>query len=70
MVSEPRTGEEHLRAAQTQLAAGPAENLVSTACPGCGVRFAMLARLDAGGWHLRCTACRHTCDGELKEGSQ
>jgi hypothetical protein len=36
-MSLPKTEEEKLRAQATQDRAGLAENLVSTACPGCGI---------------------------------
>lgn len=65
-MSNPVTDEEKLRASLTLSCAGMTDNLVSTACPGCDTRFAMLARYDAGGWHLRCTVCAYYCDGELK----
>lgn len=66
-MSEPRTDFEKEQALLTLDAAGPAENLVSTACPGCNIRFAMVAKYDAEGWHLRCTLCGYRCEGELKK---
>ena len=72
-MSAPRTPEEWERFEQTQAHAGPAENVVSTACGNCGVRFASLAQFkcwDAGEtnpyWKLRCVLCGHTSRGELK----
>jgi hypothetical protein len=72
-MSLPETQEEKLRAWEAQYCAGLAENLVSTACPGCRERFTTLARyvlrgLDdsTGVWLLRCTACGHRTEGELK----
>lgn len=65
-MSDPVTEEERLRCDLTGAGAGPAENIVSTACPACSTRFAMLARYNAEGWHLRCTACGWAGTGELK----
>ena len=65
-MSQPKTEFERKQFALTADAAGPAENVVSTACPECGIRFAMLARYDAEGWHLRCTLCGTLATGELK----
>lgn len=52
--------------------AGPAENIVSTACPDCGTRFAMLAKFRASAdgppqWRLRCVNCGSSYEGDLKE---
>lgn len=66
-MSAPRTAAERGQYARTARVAGPAENVVSTACPECGVRFAVLARYDAEGWHLRCTLCGVRFKGELKD---
>jgi hypothetical protein len=65
-MSQPKTPEEQARHDATASVAGPAENVVSTACPSCGVRFAMLATYKADGWHLRCTSCGQRAHGELK----
>jgi hypothetical protein len=72
-MSAPRTPEEWARHDATQRCAGPAENVVSTACPECGIRFACLAQFkcwDAGDtqpyWKLRCVLCLHTFAGSLK----
>lgn len=72
-MSAPRTAEEWERHDATQNCANMAENVVSTACPECGTRFACLAQYkcwDAGDmqpyWRLRCTLCGHTCNGTLK----
>lgn len=65
-MSLPVTDEERRQAAETTSCAGLTENLVSTACPACAVRFALLGKLDAAGWHLRCTCCDWTGNGELK----
>jgi len=53
--------------------AGPAENVVSTACTHCNRRFTQLAEFkcwDAGDtnpyWKLRCTHCGHRSNGSLK----
>lgn len=42
------------------------ENVVSTACPECGVRFALLVIHRAGVWLLRCVECGWLGDGEPK----
>lgn len=65
-MSRPVTDAEREQEVITQQVAGPAENVVSTGCPECGTRFAILAKLDAEGWHLRCTVCGWHGDGELK----
>lgn len=66
-MSQPRTEEEWAQHDATARAAGPAENVVSTACWSCGVRFAVLATLKHDGWwHLRCTQCGKRARGELK----
>lgn len=65
-MSAPKTDEEIRQSIETQCDAGPAENVVSTACPACGVRFAMVAKFDWDSWHLRCTLCGHQCKGKLK----
>lgn len=66
-MSLPQSNAEWARFNATARYAGPAENIVSTACPDCGTRFAMLAELKADGWHLRCTECDARAMGELKE---
>lgn len=43
-MSDPKTAEEFRQRDITLAAADPGDSLVSTACPNCGVRFAMLAR--------------------------
>jgi hypothetical protein len=43
-VSDPVTEEEYAQAAATLATAAGDELLVSTACPGCGTRFALLVR--------------------------
>jgi DNA-directed RNA polymerase subunit RPC12/RpoP len=68
-VSLPQTATERQQLRLTEAAAAGAENTVSTACPECGTRFAMLARFNASGWHLRCTLCGCRRTGELKEGT-
>ena len=70
-MSRPVTAAEWLQFGRTEQAAGPAENVVSTECPVCRVRFAMVAKYerDASGkpvWNLRCTRCGHHVNGELK----
>ena len=72
-MSIPRTEDEIAQAKRTELQAGPAENVVSTACVNCGMRFATLATFrvwDCGdgmpGWRLRCVNCGDTAAGELK----
>jgi DNA-directed RNA polymerase subunit M/transcription elongation factor TFIIS len=73
-VSIPRTEGEKTRFETTRLQAGPAENVVSTACPACGVRFVMLAHYQLTNnspdvmpfWYLRCTVCGEERTGELK----
>lgn len=70
-MSAPRTEEERFQAEITLQHASLAENLVSTACPGCGVRFAMLAKWqrdenEVPAWFLRCVRCGHQCKGETK----
>jgi hypothetical protein len=65
-VSKPVTDAERAQADKTLLQAGPSENLVSTACPVCGVRFAMLARYVVSFWYLRCTECGAERTGEPK----
>jgi hypothetical protein len=66
-VSQPRTSQELADFAITEQLAGPAENVVSTQCPHCHIRFAMLATYSRAGWHLRCTRCSHQTTGELKQ---
>jgi ribosomal protein S27E len=65
-MSRPVTDAEREQDQRTNQAAGPAENVVSTACPGCEVRFACLVTYDRAGWHLRCTLCGWVGMGELK----
>lgn len=65
-MSLPVTAEEKAQFTRTQQLASTTENVVSTACPGCGTRFAVLARLDASGWTLHCTRCHLYGKGELK----
>ena len=65
-MSLPVTAEEKARHDATASAAGPADNVVSTACPQCHTRFAMLAKFKADGWHMRCTVCGGSFRGELK----
>ena len=69
-MSEPKTQGELRQAALTMGAAGPTENLVSTECPVCHIRFAMVARLAGSetgpAWKLRCTMCGAQRDGELE----
>jgi hypothetical protein len=72
-MSAPRTPEEWDRHNVTLTFAGPAENVVSTACENCEQRFVQLAEFkcwDAGDtnpyWKLRCTSCGHRCNGSLK----
>jgi predicted RNA-binding Zn-ribbon protein involved in translation (DUF1610 family) len=65
-MSQPRTQEEFWQYEATTAVAGLADNVVSTACPSCGIRFAMLAAYKADGWHLRCTQCGERFHGELK----
>lgn len=71
-MSAPKTLAEWAQHDMTQLQAGQAENVVSTACGQCDTRFAQLASYkcwDAGGqpyWKLRCTVCGHVGRGELK----
>lgn len=65
-MSRPVTTAERDQEQLTATCAGLAENVVSTACPSCEVRFALLASYDAAGWHLRCTLCFWTGTGELK----
>jgi len=69
-MSEPRPGSEQERAELTLAQAGPAENLVSTGCPECKVRFAMLAALGAEDWLLRCVNCGWWGRGNLKDVTQ
>jgi predicted RNA-binding Zn-ribbon protein involved in translation (DUF1610 family) len=66
-MSLPAGDAEWRRYNQTAALAGPAENIVSTACPDCGVRFVMLATLRADGWFLRCANCDARRMGELKQ---
>jgi hypothetical protein len=67
-MSLPRTEEELAQYTRTLAHAGfGAPSVVSTACPGCKTRFAMLAMYGPGGWLLRCTLCRTGRRGELKE---
>ena len=70
-MSLPVTPEEKRRYSETVAGALPGENVVSTACPECHTRFAMLAtwKRDASGkpdWFLRCVVCGTSCKGELK----
>lgn len=57
-VSPPKAPEEEAQAGT--------ENLVPTACPGCGQRSRLLAKKHAGGSVLRCTYCSWSGPGELK----
>lgn len=73
-MSQPVTDDEKRQFALTEASAGPTENTVSTACPKCAVRFAMLAhygRHDPADpkclvWLLRCTLCAWTGLGDLE----
>ncbi len=65
-MSRPETRAEIAQFRRTQQAADLDENVVSTACPACLVRFTMVARFTLAGWHLRCTRCGHQVKGELK----
>jgi hypothetical protein len=66
-VSLPATSEEWKRFKITEACKRQeTENVVSTACPECNLRFVMLAHLDAGGWSLRCVSCGWSGNGELK----
>lgn len=65
-MSLPKTDEEVAQFYQSKQAAGPGENVVSTACPACQVRFAVVAKFTRAGWHLRCTRCSRNGKGELK----
>ena len=71
-MSLPVTEEEKSRYNLTRAAAGAADNVVSTACPECNTRFAILAWYGRGrfgeepDWHLRCTVCGARCKGDLK----
>jgi|HubBroStandDraft_2_1064218.scaffolds.fasta_scaffold1981209_2 hypothetical protein len=72
-MSAPRTEEEWARHNSTQDQAGPAENVVSTACENCELRFTQLAEFkcwDAGDtnpyWKLRCVNCGNSSKGVLK----
>lgn len=65
-MSRPKNGAERAQELRTLDVAGPTGNVVSTACPECGTRFALVAKLDAEGWRLRCTVCGWHGDGELK----
>ena len=63
-MSLPKTEDELAQAQRAETQAGPAENLVSTACPECGARFAMLATFrvwdcgdDMPHWRVRCVNC-------------
>ena len=75
-MSLPTTDAEREQAQLSQRAARPAENLVSTACPDCGTRFALLASYvmlvntqeQVPVWLLRCTVCGFKGNGELKHG--
>ena len=69
-MSLPVTQEERDQLAATQAVAGFTDNVVSTACPNCGVRFAVLAKLSSDGWRLRCTLCGCTPRGELREAGE
>jgi hypothetical protein len=62
----PVTDQERKQACLTQQCAGPTENLVSTACPACNVRFALLVHFYSDVHKLRCTICGWTGNGELK----
>lgn len=65
-MSLPRTNEEEAQFERTWAQAGPTENLVSTACPACYARFALLGTYRKEGWLLRCVNCGHRCRGGLK----
>jgi hypothetical protein len=65
-VSLPQTAEEIAQFHATEAAGGLTGNVVSTACPDCDTRFAMLATFHADGWQLRCTVCGTRRNGELK----
>lgn len=65
-MSLPKNGAEWAQASKTQGCASMTENLVSTACPRCGVRFALLAHYYANCWMLRCVECLWNGPGELK----
>lgn len=65
-MSLPATSEEWKWFTVTKSCAKGAENVISTACPECNVRFVMLAYLSALGWSLRCVRCGWTGSGELK----
>ena len=69
-MSLPQTDQERAQYRAANAASGLTENVVSTACPGCRVRFALVAKFSAGGWRLRCTSCGWTGEGELKQGKQ
>lgn len=67
-MSLPSSPEEEARLTLTLRAARGSENAVSTACPSCGTRFALLARFTLEhGWLLRCTLCAARFAGQLKE---
>jgi hypothetical protein len=72
-MSLPKTDAERAQHDMTAAQAGPAENVVSTACAECDTRFACLAEFrvwntgdEMPGWRLRCTVCGHVGMGELK----
>ena len=71
-VAVPATDAEREQEAATLRVAGRTENVVSTACPQCGVRFAVLATWGCSeegkaGWQLRCTLCPWRGKGSLKK---
>ena len=65
-MSLPETDAEQEQLDKTLAARFGTENVVSTACPECGTKFAMLTRFASGDWGLRCTVCGVTAKGELK----
>lgn len=65
-VSQPQDDDERAMLRRLESIAGPADNPVSTACPSCNTRFAMLAKYGQDGWRLRCTVCLSHFDGSLK----
>lgn len=69
-MSLPQTDQEWAQYHAADAASGLTENVVSTACPRCQTRFALVAKFSADGWRLRCTRCGWTGEGELKTGKQ
>lgn len=66
-MSLPVTDEEKRQCDATLDQRTGTENVVSTACPGCGTRFALLAKHHGGSeWHLRCVLCGYVTKGEPK----